>query len=111
MGEQMSMFDGLVEPGTWLETHGRELTFDEIVQRGGKLVVMDMSTESHEWFKAVRIERIVYQNGEYTLFYYDGTRQRGAVRERYFAPKYKGSGRPARVYEMPEGAYLGNAEV
>ena len=100
MSDQIRLFDGELTPGTWVETHGRELTFDEIAKSIGKIIVMDMSTESHKWFKAVRVERIYTypESGERRLIYFDGTKQRGYVNEMYFLPSYTGRF-PARAYE------------
>ena len=43
------------KPGDWIEVEnvGEQLTFDEITQMIDQLIVMDMSTESHEWYKVV----------------------------------------------------------
>ena len=56
--DQMSLFDGELKPGTYVKTHGRQLSFDEITQRVGQVIIYDRSTESHNWFEAVRVERI-----------------------------------------------------
>lgn len=100
MSDQISLFDGELTPGTWVETHGRELTFDEIAESVGKIIVMDKSTENHKWFQAVRVERIYTdpESGERRLIYFDGTKQRGLVDERYFCKDYPGRF-PARAYE------------
>lgn len=83
---QYSLFDRPSEPapGEWVKVHGPELSFDQITQMVGKLIVMDKSTESHEWFEVVRMEKIIWNDGGRRLIYYDGTRQRGLVDERYF---------------------------
>lgn len=76
------------KPGDWIEVEnvGEQLTFDEITQMIDQLIVMDMSTESHEWYKVVMVERIVMveNNTQRRLVYYDGTKQRGLVNEIYF---------------------------
>lgn len=99
---QIGLFDDEVTPGTWVESHGRELTFDEVTQRVGQIIIMDMSTESPKWFKAVRVERIYTypESGDRRLIYFDGGRERGLVDERYFLPNYTGRF-PARAYEVP----------
>ena len=94
--KQLSLFDNVVEPGTWLQNHGRQLTFDEIAARIGRLIVMDMSTQSHEWFKAVLVEKIIPYEGKRRLIYYDGKRQRGLVCESYFDWGHE------KAYEMPD---------
>ena len=100
MIDQISLFDEELTPGTWVESHGRELTFEEITKCVGKIIIMDNSTESHKWFKAVRVEKIyIYpETGKRRLIYFDGTKQRGMVDEMYFLPNYTGRF-PARAYE------------
>ena len=99
--DQIGLFDDELLPGTGVETHGRELTFDEITKRVGQIIIMDESTESHKWFKAVRVERIYTypESGDRRLIYFDGGRERGLVDERYFLPNYTGRF-PARAYEV-----------
>ena len=99
MFEQLSMFDALPTPGTWVETHGRELTFDEIVQRVGGFIVWDYSTVSHEWFKIVQVEKIVEYEGIRRIVFYDGHPQRGSCSEHFFRPLPAGCNR-ARAYEV-----------
>lgn len=90
-----------LQPGEWVEKDviGKKLTFDEICQRIGKLIVMDKSTASHEWYKVVLVEKIVsIENGtKRMLVYFDGTKQRGFVNERYFDENYIA---PARAWEL-----------
>lgn len=99
--DQIGLFDDELMPGTWVETHGREMTFDEVTKRVGQMIIMDMSTESHEWFKAVLVEKIItdFETGQRRLIYYDGGRQRGLVDERWFPENYTGRF-PARAYEV-----------
>lgn len=81
-------------PGTWVETHGRELTFDEIARRVNQVIIMDKSTKSHAWYKAVLVERIAETEDGRRLIYYDGKKQRGLVNEIYF------KNRSSRAYEI-----------
>ena len=99
--DQISLFDGELKPGTYVKTHGRRLSFDEITRRVGQIIIMDKSTQSHEWFEAVRVERIYTypETGERRLIYFDGGKQRGLVDERYFLPDYPGMF-PSRAYEV-----------
>lgn len=46
--DQIGLFDDELLPGTWVKTHGRELTFDEVTKRVGQMIIMDKSTETHE---------------------------------------------------------------
>jgi len=93
MEGQMSLFDFIerpVKPGDWLEENrlGEEMTFDEIAESVGKVIAIDMSTESHAWYEAVCVEKILEKDeydGKYRrLIYYDGVRQRGRISEMYF---------------------------
>ena len=96
---QLDFWSSVQQPGDWVETHGKELSFDEITQRIGSLIVMDMSTVSHAWYKIVQVEKIVEQDGTRRLVYYDGHKQRGYVGEYFFPPIYTGP-HPARAYEV-----------
>ncbi len=93
MCEQMNIFDFIeapVRPGEWLQESrlGEEMTFDEIAQSVGKVIAIDKSTQSHAWYKAVLVEKILERDeydGRYRrLIYYDGTKQRGYISEMYF---------------------------
>lgn len=93
MCEQMNIFDFIeapVRPGEWLQESrlGEEMTFDEIAQSVGKVIAIDKSTQSHAWYKAVLIEKILERDeydGRYRrLIYYDGMKQRGYISEMYF---------------------------
>lgn len=91
---QLSLMDLLAptadefKPGDLIEAEnvGEQLTFDQITQMVNQLIVMDMSTESHEWYKVVMVEKIVMveNNTVRRLVYYDGTRARGLVNETFF---------------------------
>lgn len=96
---QYTLFDTIVDgaelaPGTWVTEHGPELTFDEITHRVNQIIIMDMSTESHAWYKAVLVEKIIETPEGRRLVYYDGKRQRGLVSEHYF------KNRSSRAYEI-----------
>ena len=97
--DQMSLFDGELEPGTYVETHGALLSFEELTHMVGQVVILDCSTQSHAWYKAVRIlELRVDSDGTRNLLLFDGGRQLGRVNELWFAPGEK----------YPEKAYLPN---
>lgn len=85
---QMNIFDFLEQkkPGDWVEEEwlGKEISFDEIAESVGELIVLDKSTESHAWYKVVRVEKIIPHEGRRRLIYYDGCKQRGLINERYF---------------------------
>ena len=93
MIKQMNIFDFIeapVQPGEWLQESrlGEEITFDEIAQSVGKVIAIDKSTQSHAWYKAVLVEKILERDeydGRYRrLIYYDGAKQRGYISEMYF---------------------------
>lgn len=93
MERQMNLFDFIeppIKPGDWLEEEqlGEEMTFDEIAESVGKVIAIDMSTESRAWYKAVCVEKILekdeYDRKYRRLIYYDGARQRGYISERDF---------------------------
>lgn len=93
MIKQMNLFDFIeppVQPGEWLQESqlGEEMTFDEIAQSVGKVIAIDKSTQSHAWYKAVLVEKILERDeydGKYRrLIYYDGVKQRGYISEMYF---------------------------
>ena len=90
-----------VKPGDWIEKEniGEQLTFDEITQMIGDLIVMDKSTVSHEWYKVVLVEKIVMveNNTQRRLVYYDGAKQRGLVNEMYFN---ENTSFPERAYRL-----------
>lgn len=92
--EQLTIFSFLpkeepdFKPGDWVEKDnvGKKMTFDEITKEIGNLIVMDKSTSSHEWYRVVRVERIVLveEGKQRRLVYYDGTKQNGLVNESLF---------------------------
>ena len=105
--EQLDIFsflrkEKIFNPGDYVEKDsvGKQLTFNEIVNEVGNLIIMDKSTRSHEWYEIVRVERIVtVEDNHRRLVYYDGTRQNGLVDEIYFDEKriY-----PARAYRIAD---------
>lgn len=96
----LNAYKGIPIPGSWVEEDmlGEELTFDEIADMVGEIIIMDKSTESHDWYKAVLIEKIVVgENGSRRLIYYDGAKQRGLVDEMYFD---KNQRRPDKAWRV-----------
>lgn len=85
--DKLSEYKGIPTIGSWVEKDmlGDELTFDEITNMVGELIVMDMSTESHEWYKVEKVEAIIDgSDGKRHLRTYDGSKQRGTVNEIFF---------------------------
>lgn len=81
---QISFFDMLPLPGEYVTRHGREITFDEAAHRIGQLVVFDRSTESHTWYQALEIERVVMVESGPRLICYDGGKERQLINKLYF---------------------------
>lgn len=90
--EQMNIFSFIepqktFKPGEYVEEkfRGRKLTFDDIVNNVGNLIVLDGSTGVFGLYKAVLVEKIVVIGTQRMFVYYDGTRHRGYVKEEYFS--------------------------
>ena len=59
---------GVPTAGEIVESHGRRLSFDEAAARIGEIIILNISTENHEWFRAVRVlKAVVTQDGERRL--------------------------------------------
>ena len=103
--KQMDIFDFIpecpeIKAGEWVteERLGKELLFDEIADSVGEIIILDMSTQSTKWYKAVTVEKIVIgDNGHRRLVYFDGKRQRGLVDEMWFDPR---NIRPEKAYRL-----------
>lgn len=91
---QLSMFDFLHEkvgykPGEYIDRAylNQELSFDEVTLEVGNLIAIDKSTESHEWYQVVMVEKInTCENGT-----------RGLVDEMYFNKSMRF---PTRVWKI-----------
>ena len=95
------------KPGEYVTEHGRQLSFDEIAARVGKVIVYDQSTQSKEVLKAVKVEKIIDGETQRRLVYFDGHKQRGYVNESYFDETLP---HPCRVYELaPTGERIATA--
>lgn len=84
---------GVPAPGEIVERHGRKLSFDEAAVRIGEIIILNISTENHEWFRAIRVLRTATSpDGERRLIC---ERDKGLcyLGERYFALKNKYRGR------------------
>ncbi len=90
-----------MKPGDIVNHPGRELTFDEVVQRVGQQIVYDQSTESHSWYKVVLVENVILNpsTGCKRLILFDGDRQRLLVDEYDFDRKR--TYLRAAAYELP----------
>lgn len=105
MYEQIDIFS-FIEPqrsfkaGEYIDKQfvSNRITFDEITQRVGQLIVLDKSTQNHEWYMVALVEKIVIVEGnQRRLVYYDGKKQRGFINEMYFNESFMF---PARAFEL-----------
>ena len=85
---------GVPTAGEIVESHGCRLSFDEAAARIGEIIILNISTENHEWFRAVRVlKAVVTPDGERRLICERG---KGLcyLREGAFLlkNKYRGSG-------------------
>lgn len=93
-------YKGIPIPGSLVEKDmlGDELTFDEITNMVGELIVMDLSTESHEWYKVEKVEEIINgTDGKRHLRTYGGSKQRGSINEIFFD---KNQHKPQRAWKL-----------
>lgn len=100
MTEQLSIFDiiGATEPllGTWFEEYpdAEPVPWEEVRNSVGKVLLVDVSTESHIWLKAVRILRSEYHDVAsllglpprfcWSVWWDDGGRQHGCYTGDYW---------------------------
>lgn len=92
--------DNTPKIGSYVEEDmlGDELTFDEIADMVGEIIVYDHSTESRAWYKVVKIEGIIDgTDGKRHLRFYDGSKQRGTVNEIFFD---KSQRRPQKAWRL-----------
>ena len=83
MDEQMSIFDCFpelcVKPGDFVETHGPVISHCMRPAYIGKLVVRDISTQSHKWYQVGRLEDYIPYEGRWRSIIYHGQKQRALV--------------------------------
>lgn len=74
-------YSKLVEPdiGEWVESPGAVICHVMRPSYIGRKVLVDMSTESHKWFKVGLLERYIPYNGAFRSIVYTGTKQRSLV--------------------------------
>lgn len=63
----LSAYNGVPMPGSLVEENilGDELTFDEIAEMVGEIIILDRSTESMNWYKAVKVEDVFVSNDDH----------------------------------------------
>lgn len=105
----LSAYNGVPMPGSLVEENilGDELTFDEIAEMVGEIIILDRSTESRNWYKAVKVEDVFVSNDDHRhLRYYDGAKQRGIIDEMYFSKSQRNPQRAWRVKSQDKPAEL-----
>ena len=113
--DALNTYKGIPMPGSFVEENilGDELTFDEIAEMVGEIIILDRSTESRNWYKAVKVEDVFVSNDDHRhLRYFDGAKQRGIIDEMYFDKSQRNPQRawrlspsqgrtaPQRIYEL-----------
>ena len=84
--EQLSFFAPETVPGTYVTSYGAPICFDDLQNYIGRIVIMDCSTQSHKWYKAIRVEKILHTADGRRLIYTANPRRpcECAVDERFF---------------------------
>ena len=98
--DSLAKYKGIPLPGTWVEEDmlGDELTFDEITNMVGELIILDKSTDSQGCYKAVKVEEVFISSDENRCFrYFDGAKQHGTVSEVWFE---KNRCKPERAWRI-----------
>ncbi len=107
--DALNTYKGIPMPGSLVEENilGDELTFDEIAEMAGEIIILDRSTESRNWYKAVKVEDVFVSNdGHRHLRYFDGAKQRGIIDEMYFDKSQRSPQRAWRVKLQDKPAEL-----
>ncbi len=107
--DALNTYKGIPMPGSLVEENilGDELTFDEIAEMVGEIIILDRSTESRNWYKAVKVEDVFVSNDDHRhLRYYDGAKQRGIIDEMYFSKSQRNPQRAWRVKPQDKPAEL-----
>ena len=107
--DALNTYKGIPMPGSLVEENilGDELTFDEIAEMVGEIIILDRSTESKNWYKAVKVEDVfVSSDDRRCLRYYDGAKQRGTIDEMYFDKSQRSPQRAWRVKSQDKPAEL-----
>ena len=107
--DALNTYKGIPMPGSLVEENilGAELTFDEIAEMVGEIIILDRSTESRNWYKAVKVEDVFVSNDDHRhLRYYDGAKQRGIIDEMYFSKSQRSPQRAWRVKLQDKPAEL-----
>lgn len=107
--DALNAYKGIPMPGSLVEENilGDELTFDEIAEMVGEIIILDRSTESRNWYKAVKVEDVFVSNDDHRhLRYFDGAKQRGIIDEMYFSKSQRNPQRAWRVKPQDKPAEL-----
>ena len=83
MNGQMSIFDCFpdlcLKPGDYVKKHGAVICHVMRPAFIGKLVVIDRSTEHHEWWQVGRLEDYIPYEGRWRSIVYTGKPQRSLI--------------------------------
>lgn len=99
--DSLAKYKGIPIPGTWVEEDmlGDELTFDEITNMVGELIILDKSTDSKSCYKAVKVEEVfTTPDGNRYLRYFDGAKQRGIMSKVWFDKNQRS--KPERAWRI-----------
>lgn len=79
--EQLSFFDQNAEPsvGDYVESHGAVICHIMRPAFIGKNIVVDKSTQSHEWYQLGVLEDYISYEGRFRAIVYTGERQRQLI--------------------------------
>lgn len=91
-------------PGDYVEEVGDPLTFGEMYSMIGQLAILDVSTESHEWYKIVMITCISVGNNERRVVFHSGSGTLGNLLDIHFRggkpPMYRIKSSAEPVFEQ-----------
>lgn len=81
--EQLSLFCAAPQVGEYVAAHGARLGWDEL--RPGMVVVLDQSTQSHEWLRVTVVVKIVRTPDDLRVILNGGRGCRPLINRRYIA--------------------------
>lgn len=79
--EQLSFFRAEPQAGEYTAAHGARLGWDEL--RPGMAVILDQSTQSHEWLRVTVVEKIVRTPDDLRVILNGGRGCRPLINRRY----------------------------
>lgn len=79
--EQLSLFCAEPQAGEYVTRHGARLGWEEL--RPGMVVILDQSTQSHEWLRVTVVEKIVRTPDDLRVILNGGRGCRPLINRRY----------------------------